>query len=166
MFSTKNCTKGSAPQNKRDSRALDNISLNTNISWTTVQNQNNFTEMNLMLPSTKIDQMVFLYWTTWLPELKYKHFYIQSHLPQATASFIYVLGLRWATQGPRAFLFVLVVKKSVWINIKCILNFFPNYILYLLLEHLVAHKECAVQWCMPCHISSQESLRSFQFIMD
>ena len=38
--------------------------------------------------------------------------------------------------------FVFVFKKSVWINIKCLLNFFANYILYLLLEHFVAHREC------------------------
>ena len=59
-----------------------------------------------------------------------------------------------------------VFKKSVWINIKCLLNFFPNYILYLLLEHFVAHKESAVKWCMSCDISLHETLRIFQFIMD
>ena len=39
-------------------------------------------------------------------------------------------------------LFCFCFQKGVWINIKCLLNFFPNYILYLLLEHFVAQKEC------------------------
>ena len=35
-----------------------------------IQIQNNFTEMFLMMPSTKIDENVYLSWTTWPPELK------------------------------------------------------------------------------------------------
>ena len=59
------------------------------------------------------------------------------------------------------FFFVFVFKKSVWINIKCLLNFLPNYILYLLLEHFVAHKKSAVKWCMPCDISLHKNIKDF-----
>ena len=55
-----NCTNGSALLNKGAARALDKKYLPEPSPEPVVQNQNNFTEMVLMLPSTKTDQKVQL----------------------------------------------------------------------------------------------------------
>ena len=56
------CTNGSAPLNKRATRALDKKYLETaSPPEPLVQIQNNFTELFLMMPSTKIAQMVPLH---------------------------------------------------------------------------------------------------------
>ena len=51
-------------------RAIEKKYLQMKSPESLVQNQNNFTEMVLMWPSTKIDQKIKLGRTTWLPELK------------------------------------------------------------------------------------------------
>ena len=77
-----NCTNSSAPPNKGAARALDKkCLLKTFTSETKVQIQNNFTELLLIMHSSKISQMVPLHWS---------------------------VIFRWATQGPRALLFSLL----------------------------------------------------------
>ena len=64
------CTNGFAPAKMGLAELYNKKYLQMKSPEPLVQNQNNFTEMVLMLPSTKIDQKVQLGWTTWLPELK------------------------------------------------------------------------------------------------
>ena len=88
--------------------ALDKKYLQIKSPEPLVQNQNNFSEMVLMLPSTKIDQKVQLGCTTWVPKLK-----IEISLNQlANTSSAHVPGLRLAIQGPRALL-LLFFQKSM-----------------------------------------------------
>ena len=59
-------------QNQRATGAQDKKSYKRHLLQAPeplVQNQNNFTELFLMVPSTKIAQMVPLPWTKGLPEL-------------------------------------------------------------------------------------------------
>ena len=67
-----------------------------------VQNQNNVTEMVLILPTAKIDQKVQVGGTTWRPELN-----IGISLNHTSST--YVPGLRRVVQGPRALLFDICV---------------------------------------------------------
>ena len=53
-----NCTNGSAPANTGAARPLDKMFLTTSAPKPLVQIQNNFTELFLMIPFTKIAQMV------------------------------------------------------------------------------------------------------------
>ena len=53
-----NCTSGYTPLNKRVARAPDKKYLKITSPESLVQIQNNFTELLLMMPSTKIAQMV------------------------------------------------------------------------------------------------------------
>ena len=64
-----NCANGCAPLNKRAARALDKNYLKTTSPEPQVQFQNNFTELFLMMPSTKIAQMVPLRYKKGPPEL-------------------------------------------------------------------------------------------------
>ena len=56
-----NCTNGSAPLIKRAPGALDKKCFLTTSTELLGHIQNNFTEMCLMMPSTKIAQMVLLH---------------------------------------------------------------------------------------------------------
>ena len=61
MASTKDCTNSFTQLNTGVARALDDKFLKiTSSPEPLVQNQNNFTEMFLMMPSTTIAQMVLL----------------------------------------------------------------------------------------------------------
>ena len=76
-----NCINGSAPPNKRPPELQIKNLLND--IWTTDPNANNFTELFLWIPSTKIAQMVMLCWTKGLPELQirntFKHYFLLKH---------------------------------------------------------------------------------------
>ena len=71
---------------KGAARALDKKYLQKKSSEPLVQNHNNYTEMVLMLSSTKIGQKVQLSWTTWLLELKIE--ISLNHISLATGQYI------------------------------------------------------------------------------
>ena len=75
-----------------------------------VQNQNNFAEMVLILPTTKIDQKGQLGRTTWLPELKIE--IPLNHIISPNTSSTHVPGLRWVIQGPRVLLFIELTTEN------------------------------------------------------
>ena len=81
-----NCINGSAPLNRKATRATDKIFLNNISSRTTDPNSIYFTELFLMMHSTRVLQMVPLHWS---------------------------VILSWATQGLRTLLFLLLNWKTI-----------------------------------------------------
>ena len=69
------CTNGSAPPNRRAARAPDKKYLKMTSPEPLVQIQNNFTELFLIMPFTKIAQMVLLCLTKRLPEIKIRNIF-------------------------------------------------------------------------------------------
>ena len=71
-----NCTNGSAPLNKRAARAPDKKYLKkTSPFEPLVQIHNISSELFLIIPSTKIAQMVWLHWTKGPPELQIRNLF-------------------------------------------------------------------------------------------
>ena len=80
-----NCTNGYAPLNKKTARTPDKKYLQTAFPPEPfVHIQNNFTGLFLMMPSSKIAQMVPVHWTKGLPEVKirnvFKQYLLLNHL--------------------------------------------------------------------------------------
>ena len=84
-----NYTNGSAPLNKGTARALDKKCPSTTSSEPLVQIQNNFTELFLIKPFTKIAQMVPLCWTKGLPERQIRNI-LKQHLLNHWPKFIII----------------------------------------------------------------------------
>ena len=88
---------------KRVGIALDKKYLQMKNPEPLVQNQNNFTEMILMLPSTLIDQKFQLGRTTRLPELKIEISFKSYHWPLNHLLMCQDKGARSRVLGPSCF---------------------------------------------------------------
>ena len=87
MPSTKIAQKVLLRWKKGVDRALDKKYLQMKSPEPLVQNQNNSTEIVLILSSSWINQKVQLGWTTWLPELKIEISF-KSYISLATDQYI------------------------------------------------------------------------------